>query len=215
MSEVAGEGRTVIFVSHNMAAIQALCQRGIFLRHGSVYTDADIETTVGDYLRTLEETSTKDLSQRQERKGKGNIKLTGLSVATGRENGARTLATGHPARFVFEVSESRPDLVCEFTFYDHHGQAIASFSSGRRGPDDIYTSQIRNSIVCEFDEFLLLPGRYRMNVALKHNHELEDHVEAAAFFDVEPGQLRGRAAALDSRYGNVSMPHHWTLPEII
>ena len=36
MSEVAPSGRTVVFVSHNMALIQSLCRRGIYLEHGSV-----------------------------------------------------------------------------------------------------------------------------------------------------------------------------------
>ena len=40
MEEVAGEGRTVLFVSHNMAAVQSLCTRGIFLHNGTVFTDA-------------------------------------------------------------------------------------------------------------------------------------------------------------------------------
>ncbi len=49
MGEVAGEGRTVLFVSHNMAAMREICQRGIFLSNGSVLQDADIATTIQTY----------------------------------------------------------------------------------------------------------------------------------------------------------------------
>ena len=43
MSDVAGEGRTVLFVSHNMAAVQSLCQRVIWLNEGSVVESGDTD----------------------------------------------------------------------------------------------------------------------------------------------------------------------------
>src|SRR4051794_27164415 len=53
MNEVANEGRTVIFVSHNLAIIQALCQRGILMEGGRAIADAPILEAVDAYLRTL------------------------------------------------------------------------------------------------------------------------------------------------------------------
>ena len=46
-----GEGRTVLFVSHNMTSIKALCKRGIILKNGLLVDDGDIETIVTHYLR--------------------------------------------------------------------------------------------------------------------------------------------------------------------
>src|SRR3954462_2108866 len=54
MKEVAKEGRTVVFVSHNLAIIQALCTRGILLERGEAITDAAIGEAIDMYLRTLE-----------------------------------------------------------------------------------------------------------------------------------------------------------------
>ena len=50
IEEVAGVGRTVLFVSHNVPAIQRLCQRGIVLSRGHVVCDADVNTAVAEYL---------------------------------------------------------------------------------------------------------------------------------------------------------------------
>lgn len=47
-----GEGRTVLFVSHNMAAVRSLCRRGILLEDGGLFFDGDVETTVDKYLST-------------------------------------------------------------------------------------------------------------------------------------------------------------------
>ena len=46
-----GEGRTVLFVSHNMTSIKALCKRGVLLRNGMLVEDGDVDTVVTHYLR--------------------------------------------------------------------------------------------------------------------------------------------------------------------
>ncbi len=50
MRGVAKEGRTVLFVSHNMAAVRTLCSRAIFMEQGQMVTDADAETSISSYL---------------------------------------------------------------------------------------------------------------------------------------------------------------------
>jgi ABC-type polysaccharide/polyol phosphate transport system ATPase subunit len=52
MQRVAGEGRTVLFVSHNMAAIRRLCTRGLFMTQGQCEGTADLASTVQTYLAT-------------------------------------------------------------------------------------------------------------------------------------------------------------------
>ena len=52
MEEVAHEGRTVLFVSHNMAAVRALCSRGICLEQGRIASDGDIEQVLYRYTQS-------------------------------------------------------------------------------------------------------------------------------------------------------------------
>ncbi|MBA7671962.1 Vitamin B12 import ATP-binding protein BtuD [subsurface metagenome] len=54
MGDVAGEGRTVLFVSHNMAAIQTLCTKAIYLDAGRVISMGDVDEQVGVYLNELQ-----------------------------------------------------------------------------------------------------------------------------------------------------------------
>jgi lipopolysaccharide transport system ATP-binding protein len=51
MGEVAREGRTVFFVSHNLSAVQSLCQKGIYLELGRIKTIGDISTVLSDYQK--------------------------------------------------------------------------------------------------------------------------------------------------------------------
>ena len=57
MSSVSKEGRTIFFVSHNMAAIQSLCQRTILIDKGQIAFDGDTETAISRYLRDVREES--------------------------------------------------------------------------------------------------------------------------------------------------------------
>ena len=50
MGAAAFEGRTVLFVSHNLAAVRTLCSRAILVDHGNIVLDGDVETCVGHYL---------------------------------------------------------------------------------------------------------------------------------------------------------------------
>jgi lipopolysaccharide transport system ATP-binding protein len=52
MKTVSGEGRTVLFVSHNMGTIRHLCTRGILLQNGKMTFDGNIEETIDKYLRS-------------------------------------------------------------------------------------------------------------------------------------------------------------------
>ncbi|MBA3679591.1 MAG: ABC transporter ATP-binding protein [Bacteroidetes bacterium] len=53
MKDVAGEGRTVLFVSHNMASIKSLCKRGIVMQKGTVTFDGNISDSISNYLAGL------------------------------------------------------------------------------------------------------------------------------------------------------------------
>ena len=70
-----GEGRTVLFVSHNMASIRALCHNGVLLENGGIKYTGDIESVVLEYQRTNQQYITSQISDRLDRKGNGKLKL--------------------------------------------------------------------------------------------------------------------------------------------
>jgi lipopolysaccharide transport system ATP-binding protein len=69
MGEVAGKGRTVLFVSHNMLAIQSLCTKAMLLEEGSVAIEGPTEQTVMRYLASVERLHSQPLTLREDRVG--------------------------------------------------------------------------------------------------------------------------------------------------
>jgi lipopolysaccharide transport system ATP-binding protein len=212
MQEVASEGRTVLFVSHNMAAVQSLCSRGIFLHNGSVWADDTASAAIGTYLRMLEQAGSEDLLGRTDRRGRGSVRLGRVEITTGGSEPSATLAAGLPAQFDFHVTAVQPGLSCVFTIYDNLGQPVASFNSANHSPEDLRDSTLGGRMICYLDELPLVPGRYRINVAISADAQLQDHVEGAAFFDVEQGVLRGRRVIKSNGFGRVCLQHRWVLP---
>lgn len=213
LEDVARGGRTVLFVSHNLAVVQSLCTRGLLLEEGRVAVDDSGPAAVAAYLRSLESRALIDVAHRIDRRGRGLVRLVGVDVSDGGSPPSSTLATGKPARIAFQFDRALPGQSCSFTIYDLNGQPVAAFDSANSGPEDCRTAGPTGQWVCLSDELPLLPGRYRLNVAVRTGpdweSDLQDHIEGAAFFDVEQGHMRGRPQTANFGYGSVCIAHRW------
>src|SRR6202163_2585259 len=80
MEDLRNGGRTVLFVSHNMAAVENLCSRGIWIDSGRVRQDGATYEVIRSYLSSFAETqqSASDLSAVETRHGNGDIRYTGI-----------------------------------------------------------------------------------------------------------------------------------------
>jgi lipopolysaccharide transport system ATP-binding protein len=213
MGDVASrQGRTVLFVSHNMGAIQALCRRGICLSAGSIFADTDAAAAVSIYLKSLERTISKDLLSVRERKGKGEIRLAKVEILSDSGEPTETLTTGKPTRFVFHVSDIRSKTVINFLLYDMKGNHILILNSDNRSPQDSVSTTLRKALICDIEKLPLLPGRYRMQVNVGCCGEHQDSLDPAAIFDVVEGYFDGRRE-LETPFGVVTTSHRWTIPE--
>src|SRR5688500_12574647 len=136
LDDVARGGRTVLFVSHNIGVVQALCNRAILLQNGSIFMDNNAAETVGAYLRKLEGYAGQELATRLDRSGKGLVRITHVDISIDANSPPSILSTGRPARFTFHVDQPRPGMSCSFTIYDQFGQPVTFFDSAVQGRDD-------------------------------------------------------------------------------
>jgi lipopolysaccharide transport system ATP-binding protein len=206
MDDVAQQGRTVLFVSHNMGLMQTLCQRGIFLKSGQVAEDGTIITAVDSYLQGLAVAETEALATRTDRRGKGKVKVVRAEIQT-----PGALKFGVPADFVVEVDKGIAGISCNIMIHDSLGQAICNFESKYSSPADISDPNSSTRFVCCVPELLLRPGRYRMDATIIGDNVMQDFIEAALIFDVGEGQLGGRTMPAHKKF-RMTMPHRWSLP---
>jgi len=206
------EGRTVLFVSHNLAAVEALCHRGILIENGRVAYDDQAVKAVNAYLRLIEGAANQNPAARTDRPGKGRGRLVGVEVSSSDDLPQGKLVLGRPARFVFGVDGGGAGTFLQFTIYDQRGKPVTTFDTMNHGPEDKSAQSIDHRFICDLDECLLSPGRYRINVRVHNGKGTEDHLESAAIFDVLQGVVRGRPISSDFGCGMTCMPHRWTMP---
>ena len=168
------------------------------------------------YVRSLETAAGEALEERSDRSGEGGVRLTSVRIDAPRRPSGE-IVTGESLRFTFAVSRRVPGFDCAFGIYDAFGNLVADFTSIESSPLDVVFDLRPGSepdvVVCELDELLLLPGRYRIDVGLYLFGDLQDHVEGAAFFTVGPGAIRGRPVRGEETFGFVQIPHVWTFGE--
>jgi lipopolysaccharide transport system ATP-binding protein len=212
MAEVARAGSTVIFVSHNLATIQALCQRGILLEKGAVIADAPVDEAISQYLRGLERAASDDLLKREDRDGWGESEVRRLSVEDVVSGEADVVVGGRKAKIVIEFTELLPMMGAGLTIVNSLGHPVTTLDSELSSVSDVRDSEAAPRIECEIEALPLIPGRYRIDVVLRGRQEIQDDLQAAAYFDVEPGVLDGRPMPAIGADGDVVLAHRWRLP---
>lgn len=215
MSEVAKEGRTVIFVSHNLAIIQALCHRGILLEHGSVVVDGPMTSTINAYLRGLERAASDDLLERVDRDSRSwnQVRVRRLEIHDPKGTPEDVIVTGRPVMITVYVTTVLPMMECRLTIANGLGQPITTLDSEVIAASDTREDDLGPRIECHVPALALLPGRYRIDVVIKALRQIQDGVQAAAFFDVAPGLVGDRPIPPSGLDGDVLMTHTWRLPE--
>ena len=97
-----GEGRTVLFVSHNMASINALCKTGLLLENGSIKYSGSIKDTVSVYLTETINKSTKIL-ERTDRRGNQMAKVIAFEINTKSNLNADNILMGESCDFKINI----------------------------------------------------------------------------------------------------------------
>jgi lipopolysaccharide transport system ATP-binding protein len=214
MHQVAKEGRTVAFVSHNLAIIQTLCRRAVLLERGRVIADGPVKETIDGYMRKLESEGSDDLLKRTDRDTRAYDETLVRQIEVREAEGANpgVVVGGRRAVIVVHVTEVLPAMECRLTVLDSLGSPVMTMDSEISAERDERNGSLGKRIECELEALTLVPGRYRVDVLLKANNHIQDGLQAAAFFEVQPGVIGDRPVPTSGWEGDVIMPHTWRLP---
>jgi lipopolysaccharide transport system ATP-binding protein len=192
MRDVAGEGRTVLFVTHNMQVVQDLCSRVILIDRGRIQLDGGACDVTQHYLCMAEnlESEVAEFSGHAREKGHGlgvKARLESCQLNTAGRPGPRSLSFGDPICLKVEVTVNGPleslELglgLCSFTGFE-----ITSTLS-RDALDPRPVSPGRYVFLMKLPDVPLIPGRYFFGLGLRSDRGLEDHIQDAFCFEVLP-----------------------------
>ena len=203
MDDVSRSGRTVLFVSHNMAAVENLCSRGLLLEKGRLAHAGGVEDVVKRYLETVGSEGPVDLTERTDRQGDGRLRFTRV---------ASDLKFGSPGEIVLNYSADRPlrNVEVSLGLFTIRGEGALFLGNALVG-DELTELPQDGTIVCNFDKVPLLPGTYSVNVFGMVNGVLADWIIDAGRIEVSEGDFFGTGKLQSSGYGPVAVAHSWGL----
>ncbi|HEV2762912.1 MAG TPA: ABC transporter ATP-binding protein [Pyrinomonadaceae bacterium] len=199
MGDVAQRGRTVLFVSHNMAAVEKLCTRGIVLDGGRIVSDGDQNEAIQQYLNLAGEAG---LVGRYEAdpapvlNGSRSAMITRVRVTSGGRDCGGRFPIGAPLEFHVE-GVSRGEL-----FHPQVGIGIENNRATRVftlhtkcAPPDVIPSRVANrfSFVCRVPRVALAPGTYSVQLGLAEGENILEWFAGAFRFTVRQSDIFGNA----------------------
>jgi lipopolysaccharide transport system ATP-binding protein len=205
------EGRTVLFVSHNMAAIESLCTRAVFLQNGRLLNIGGTTEVVREYLSSLTAHVSENLAERTDRQGNGGLRFTSISLRSGEDSQyLDTAQCGQDLEFVagFTSNAQLTNATVSMVVYAPSGQCLIDLESDMAGfrlgpiPKQGYIS-------CRIKRLPLAPGEYFLNVYCESNGEIVDWVQNATTFDVEAGEFFGTGKLPPSTHGGLLVDQEW------
>ncbi len=217
MGDITGSGRTILFVSHNLAAVTRLCDRAVLLEGGRLVGEGATDAVVGEYLQHAHGRATSGLAERTDRRGDGAVRFHAVRCLgpPGLEGGGQTMIGGRPGSFELDYVSANPqpvgDLRVAVTVLDAHGMKLLTCSTRfEHGP--LRDAPPRGTVCCHLPQVVLTPGRYHYSLWCEAENRRADQVEDAGWFDVVPADSTGTGQVPDSaKHGPVMVAHDWSL----
>ncbi len=213
MEDVARHGRTVLFVSHNLGAVQRLCKSCIVLDRGAIRCLSDSKTAVANYFALTEDQHSASLVSRSDRIGDGRARFANVRILNLQNQTVATAISGEP--IIFEL-----DYLC-YAVLENAVAAIGLIHSTLGPVAQLNTSFLAyefsgsppgGRLRCTIPRLCLSPGRYQINLALvdsSHRHHF-DQIEDAMVLDVIEGDFFKTGARASPSVGVLLIDHEWS-----
>jgi lipopolysaccharide transport system ATP-binding protein len=211
MSEVAGGGRTILFVSHNMAAVQALCTLAVLLKSGGIAISGKPHTVIADHLRGRPSTA---LVERRDRQGSQMVKFISVAVYPLGAKPGDPVTLGDDT-VIKLVCENRSKAIFKHVdlcigIYDSQGRAVTFLENSPLNAS-LSVPPGREVFQCTIRRIPLVPGEYLINLNVYHQEQLLDWIQNASRFTIYPGNYYGTGKLPCTELGGVCLDHYWNI----
>jgi lipopolysaccharide transport system ATP-binding protein len=210
MSDASTGGRTVLFVSHRMDHISALCPRSVVLEGGRLVFDGKTEDALGRYYKSFDQRSGGEIAARVDRKGRGRARVVDAWIENESGQRVETVITGQPVIFKLHIRNMTGSPLHKlnagigiFTL----GNMFAASLSAQEGGVYAFDLEDEAIISLRIPKIPLNQGQFYFNCVVRSAagaYEFDDLVENAMVFMVDYGDFHqvGQASG-----GFVSIEH--------
>ena len=186
MQDVTGHGRTVLFVSHNMSAVENLCSRCVFLKNGQLVMDGPTTDVIETYIASNHRHN--DLADIKDRQGNGLARITSIELLRADQVSTKDFMVGEDIIIKIQYDNydknKAPNIV--LSMYNEKDVLVANVSNAYSG-----SALSDGCVICTIPNNMFNRGTYYFNVALFHggigNSIILDKIENFEAFNIIGG----------------------------
>lgn len=195
MEDVAHNGgRTVLFVSHNMAAVQNLCKKGILLNHGEVDYVGGITEVIENYGARAKQLASQDLNSRDDRTGKGDVKVTQIELIDDEMKVVKAAEAGRDLT-IRVYYETKPGVIfngdCHLDLSIERDTSVLFIVSTDFPRKDPLILKDKGYVDFKIPRLPLSEFTYKINTFIHGANVIQDWVVDAALLEVMGGDFFG------------------------
>lgn len=215
ISEMTQSGRTVLFVSHDVASVARLCRSALLVQDGRIVFQGTSEQAIERYLGSRPRHVGGGHLGAATRSGSGALRFTSVQII-GAEGGS-TVVADKPVEFRLEFAGPRPmpakHLQVTLTVASPSSGALATLSTRFDPSSDVRTGEIGHgtTMICRVDELPLRPGRYFLSLSVDRAGEILDRVMDQVEFTVVPSDFHGGGVPAGETDAPLLLRHRWAV----
>lgn len=152
-----GEGRTILFVSHNMSAIKKLCSTAILLNNGNIELNDKVEPVIEKYFKS-QKSSFKKINKNSIREGSGDVQFSGMEVLNSKYETINSIETGQDVifKFALDVRVKSRNIDLGFSIHDEEDNMHSVLYSS-------YQGKVYDFDIGQHNVYVTLPNNYLSN----------------------------------------------------
>ena len=218
MGDVAKQGRTVLFVSHNLAAISNLCDRACLIDQGKLVSTGRTEDVIEVYMHSINQFGRSSIPEDnsllniRQREGDGQLCFSDLKIYGSQGNPLSLLKCGEDVTFELgysgQVSLENKNVVISIAFFDIFGRPLFLCRSDIQGTEFDKIPQ-KGSVFCRIPKLPLPPGDYRINLHAEVNGVVADWLIDAYKLSIIEGDYFGSGRLPSRGRGGLLVDHYW------
>ncbi|WKZ25988.1 MAG: ABC transporter ATP-binding protein [bacterium] len=207
------EGRTILFVSHNLSAIEGLCSKCILLDGGKITTHGDTDKVIDKYMSRSNDLQNDDNIVAANRQGSQEYQFTRFWLENSRGNKIESIRSGQDVNFVFEIRQrgkkKLTDFKISFSILDNFEHSLILHRTDYK-KFDIKLMTKKNIFKCSINSFPLSEGRYKIGLYLENKNGVVDNPGVVKNFQVNSGDFFNNASKIVVNHSPFLIDSKWS-----
>lgn len=217
MGEVAQGGRTVLFVSHNMAAVSTLCPVSLCLHQGRLMWQGSSDDVIRNYLSSGQNNENQSLITGTGRTGNGRLRISDFFIYDIEGKRIEQIISGQDVSFcipyLLPYDQKIDNVVCIINVKTPMGQPLFSLNT-RLCNQYLLLVDRRGIIKCDIQHIPLNEGLYYLDILVKQGQDSRtvlDAIEQAVQLQVVAGDYFGTGRIANRQSSPILVPHKWSV----